>query len=131
MKKKAEIQEQNLEEISTEKESIEPDELILAVGMLDYRATEKPAPIYPVLVERAQLRGKTVIEIVVAPDGSVESAVVISGHPIAHRAVLNAALKAKFAPTFVHGRRVKLSGYLTYDLGQAELLHKAKRLNDQ
>lgn len=88
----------------------------ISVGILDWRAIEKPMPVYPVLVERAHLGGRTVVEVLIDTSGAVESAVIVSGHPVVYDAVLEAARQAKFYPTLVSGQPVKVKGYLSYDL---------------
>jgi protein TonB len=100
-----------------EAEGIAPEEIVIAVGWLNWRAVEKPAPVYPVLVEKARLGGKAVVEVLLDTSGNVERAVVQSGHPVVYPAVLEAARQAKFYPTRVNGQLVKVSGFLTYDLG--------------
>ncbi|HEX4945155.1 MAG TPA: energy transducer TonB [Blastocatellia bacterium] len=102
---------------ANELEANEPEVITIAIGMLDTRALEKPAPIYPVLVDKIKLKGKTVVEVRIDQSGKVEHAAIISGHGILHQAVLKAAFQARFAPTYVQGQRVKLSGFLTYELG--------------
>ncbi len=97
-------------------ENVEPGEAIISVGILDWRVVEKPAPLYPELVTKAGLGGKTVVEVLIDTQGKVERAVVVSGHPVLHRAVLDAALQAKFYPTLVNGQPVKVTGLLSYDL---------------
>lgn len=102
-----------------ERENTEPAELIIAVGMLDGRAVEKPAPCYPVLVEKAHLGGRTVVEVLINTKGEVEHAGIVSGHPVVYNAVLEAARQAKFWPTLVQGQPVKVSGFLSYDLDES------------
>ena len=97
-------------------ENAEPEEVIIAVGVLDWRVVEKPAPLYPELVRKARLGGRMVVEVLIDKTGKVERAVVVSGHHVLHRAVLEAALQAKFYPTLVNGQPVKVSGLLSYDL---------------
>ena len=97
-------------------ENTESEELIISVGLLDSRLVEKPAPVYPELMRKAGLGGRMVVEVLIDQRGKVERAVVVSGHPVLHRAVLEAALQAKFYPTLVNGQPVKVSGLLSYDL---------------
>lgn len=49
--------------------------------------------------------------------GNVVRAEVQSGHPMLRGAMVAAAKRAKFWPTLVNGRRVKVLGLLTYELG--------------
>ena len=97
-------------------ESAEAPELIISLGMLDMRVVEKPTPAYPTLVKAARLRGRTVVEVLIDEGGNVVRAEVQSGHPVLRGAVVAAAKRAKFWPTLVNGRRVKVLGLLTYEL---------------
>jgi outer membrane biosynthesis protein TonB len=97
-------------------ENAEPVELI-SVGLIgSWQIVERPAPVYPVLVQKAQLNGSTVVEVLIGKDGQVEQAVILSGHPLVYPAVITAAMQAKFYPTYIKGRPIKVSGILIYDL---------------
>ena len=104
--------------VDQDAESTENEELIISLGMLDMRVVEKPAPAYPVLVKAARLRGRTIVEVLIDERGNVVRAEVQSGHPVLRGAVVAAAKRAKFRPTLVNGRRVKVSGLLTYELDE-------------
>ncbi len=99
-----------------DKERAESEELIISVGMLDLLVLDKPAPLYPKWTEVAGLRGRNVVEVLVDESGNVVKAVVLSGHPVMKEVVIKAAMKAKFKPTLVNGKHVKVSGILMYDL---------------
>jgi outer membrane biosynthesis protein TonB len=47
--------------------------------------------------------------------GSVTSARAVSGHPLLRPAAEAAARRARFSPTLLSGRPVKVRGVLTYD----------------
>ena len=53
-------------------------------------------PIYPPLAKVARIAGEVNVTVSVRQDGSVESAVVISGHPILKRAALESAQQSHF-----------------------------------
>ena len=53
-------------------------------------------PIYPPLARQARITGDVKIQVLIRKDGSVESAEVISGHPILKLAALESAQKSQF-----------------------------------
>jgi TonB family protein len=53
-------------------------------------------PIYPPLARQTRISGDVDLMLKVRPDGSVESATVVSGHPLLQQAALDSAQKSKF-----------------------------------
>jgi TonB family protein len=53
-------------------------------------------PVYPPLARQTRIAGDVDLTLSVRPDGSVESAVVISGHPLLQQAALESARQSKF-----------------------------------
>ena len=62
------------------------------------RLIERSAPAYPTLARSMGLAGIVKIEVLVAPDGAVESAEVKGGHPVLAQAAVNAVRKWKWEP---------------------------------
>jgi hypothetical protein len=60
--------------------------------------------------------------VLIGEDGSVISATAVSGHLLLRAEAVNAAKGAKFSPTLLEGRPVKVSGVITYNFvpGSAE-----------
>ena len=84
-------------------------------GMLDGKAISKPQPSYPALAKAARASGLVTVQVVVDETGSVVSAKAVSGHPLLQNAAVAAARNAKFSPTLLSGKPVKVSGLLTYN----------------
>lgn len=84
-------------------------------GVLNGKAISKPAPAYPAVARAAGVSGTVVVMIVVDECGQVESARAASGHPLLQHASVAAAHQARFAPTRLAGRPVKVSGTVTYN----------------
>lgn len=84
-------------------------------GVLNGKAISKPAPAYPADVKAIGASGTVTVRIVVGEDGTVESAQAAGGHPLLLAAAVEAAKQAKFRPTSLSGRPVKVSGVLTYN----------------
>jgi TonB family protein len=84
-------------------------------GVLNGKAISKPAPAYPADAKSAGASGTVTVLIVIAEDGTVESAQAASGHPLLLEAAVKAAQKARFSPTFLSGQPVKVKGVVTYN----------------
>lgn len=69
-----------------------------AGGLLNDKTTQMPQPVYPPVARAVRAAGKVVVNIEVAPDGSVVSAKAESGHPLLRAAAVAAARQAKFKP---------------------------------
>jgi tetratricopeptide (TPR) repeat protein len=83
-------------------------------GVLDGLALYKPEPERPPTGARVKAGGLVVVQVVVGEDGGVESAVALSGPPPLRASAVAAARRARFAPTFLSGKAVRVSGLLTY-----------------
>lgn len=87
----------------------------ISAGVLNGKAVSKPAPPYPESARAAGASGVVTVQVVIAEDGTVESAKAVGGHPLLQEAAVEAAKKAKFSPTLLSGQPVKVSGALTYN----------------
>lgn len=90
------------------------DQLIMG-GVLNGKAVSKPKPDYPLSAKAARVEGVVVVQLVVNEQGDVISAVAVSGHPLLQLAAVQAARMAKFTPTMLCGKPVKVSGVVTYN----------------
>ena len=84
-------------------------------GAIDAKAASKPEPPYPPLARAARASGKVVVEVVVDERGRVTAATTKSGHPLLRAAAESAARQARFSPTRLSGKAVKVRGTLTYN----------------
>lgn len=84
-------------------------------GNLNGRALSLPAPEYPALAKQTRATGLVKVDIVVNETGKVESAKAASGTILLRQPSVDAALKAKFAPTLKAGAPVKVAGFLQYE----------------
>jgi TonB family protein len=103
--------------IKTEKEKKEEssrDESISG-GVLNSKALNLPNPEYPEIARAAKASGNVEVQIVVDERGNVIDAKAISGHPLLQNASVKAAWRAKFAPTSLEGKPVKVSGVIVYN----------------
>jgi protein TonB len=82
--------------------------------ILQGKAIERRIPDYPQLARQIHLEGQVVVEVVISPDGRVESAHAVSGHPLLVRAATDAAWGWRFQPTMIGDVPVRVTGVLTF-----------------
>jgi len=80
-------------------------------GVLNGRALFLPKPEYP----GNDVSGTVVVQVVIDEIGAVISAQAVAGPAQLHEICVNAARLAKFSPTQLMGKPVKVSGVLTYN----------------
>ena len=78
------------------------------------KAIEVPEPSYPAIARAANAEGEVRVRVTIGEDGRVVAAKAVSGHPLLLSAAVDAARAARFEPTFVDGRPVKVSALLSY-----------------
>ncbi|MFT3744756.1 MAG: energy transducer TonB [Pyrinomonadaceae bacterium] len=86
----------------------------VSVGILNGKAVTLPKPEYPAAARAVGAEGAVNIQVVIDEEGSVISASAVSGHPLLRSASETAARSAKFAPTLLDGKAVRVTGVLTY-----------------
>ncbi|MCM3871737.1 MAG: TonB family protein [Pyrinomonadaceae bacterium] len=84
-------------------------------GVLNGKAITLPRPEYPADARAARVGGVVVVQITVDEYGNVISARAVSGNQMLHQVCVNAANQARFAPTFLMGEAVKVTGVITYN----------------
>lgn len=83
-------------------------------AVLNGRVISKPLPEYPFAAKQQRAMGLVVVRIVVDESGKVIKAEAACGHPLLKRAAEDAARAARFTPTTLSGKPVKVSGVITY-----------------
>lgn len=84
-------------------------------GVLNGRARELPKPVYPPAAAAVGASGAVNVQVLIDTEGHVDSATAVSGHPLLRAAAVEAARNSKFAPTFLSGNPVKVSGIIVYN----------------
>ncbi len=84
-------------------------------GVLNGKALSLPAPVYPDSARRMHTGGLVEVEVVVDENGKVISARALAGPPSLRDVAVQAALRARFSPTKLSGRPVKIAGRINYN----------------
>ncbi len=92
----------------------DPEKLITS-GVVPGKAVELPQPTYPALAARAHASGEVTVMLVIDNDGAVMAAQVVNGHPLLRAAALKAARDARFTPSLLNGKPVKVVGTIIYN----------------
>lgn len=89
--------------------------LRLPSSLITSKVIDKPAPPYPQVARAAGVQGVVAVQILVDEEGRVVSAKAASGNPLLHVAAVQAAYRARFTPTLLSGKPVKVTGSITYN----------------
>jgi periplasmic protein TonB len=82
--------------------------------VLQGKAIERRTPAYPRLAITARIEGPVSVEIIISPEGRVEVARAVSGHPLLKPAAVEAARAWRFQPTLLNGIPVRVTGIITF-----------------
>jgi protein TonB len=86
-----------------------------SIGVVNGIATRLPKPPYPAAAVALGIQGKVDVQVTIDEQGNVISAKAASGHVMLRDAAVNAALKAKFTPTYLSKVPVKVTGVIVYN----------------
>lgn len=89
-------------------------------GVVNGKATFLPKPEYPPAARAVRASGAVNVEVMIDTDGNVIEAKAVSGHPLLRQSAVSAARSAKFAPTMLAGKPVKVKGVLVFSFSAAE-----------
>lgn len=84
-------------------------------SIINGKATSLPKPKYPPEARAERLGGTISVRVSIDEQGNVTEAKAICGHPILGRVSEEAARKAKFSPTTLEGKLVKVYGIIVYN----------------
>jgi protein TonB len=82
--------------------------------VLQGKAVDRRTPAYPRMAMIAHVEGPVSVEVVISPDGRVEVARAVSGHPLLKPAAAEAARSWRFQPTMLNGTPVRATGIITF-----------------
>ena len=83
-------------------------------SVLQGKAIERRKPIYPKLAQQIRLQDEVSVEVMISPEGRVESARVVSGHPMFAQVSQEAALGWRFQPTLLNKVPVRVTGVIVF-----------------
>jgi len=86
----------------------------LASSVLQGKVVDRRVPVYPELARRIRLQGDVAVEVIISPEGRVESARAVSGHPMLTASALDAARGWRFEATLLNGVPVRVTGVITF-----------------
>ncbi|MBX3294162.1 MAG: TonB family protein [Acidobacteria bacterium] len=93
---------------------------VISGGVVNGKATFLPKPEYPPAAKAVRASGAVNVEIMIDTDGNVVEAKAVSGHPLLRQSAVTAARSAKFAPTMLAGKPVKVKGVLVFRFNAPE-----------
>jgi protein TonB len=88
--------------------------------VLQGKAIVRRTPDYPPLARQARMEGSVSVEVMISPDGRVESARAISGSAIFRSVAANAAQSWRFQPTLLNGTPVQVTGVIVFNFKLSE-----------
>lgn len=88
---------------------------VVAGGIITGKAVSKPPAVYPPAAKAARVSGTVAVEVEVDEDGNVAKAEAVSGPVLLREAAEDAAREARFTPTRLSGKPVRVSGIITYN----------------
>lgn len=84
-------------------------------GVVNGKAISLVRPRYPAAARAVRASGAVTVRVLIDEDGNIFMAEPISGHPLLRAAAGEAACGAKFSPTTLAGKPVKVLGVITYN----------------
>jgi protein TonB len=82
--------------------------------VLQGKAIDRRTPVYPRMAIQVKIEGSVSVEVVISPEGRVESARAVSGHPLLKPTAVEAAQLWRFQPTLLNGSPVRVTGIITF-----------------
>jgi Ca-activated chloride channel family protein len=87
----------------------------ISAGVVNGKAVSLPKPVYPLTARAARASGRVAVQVTIDESGNVVSATPVSGHPTLMTAAAAAARGAKFTPTMLSGKPIRVTGMVVYD----------------
>lgn len=100
-------------------------------GVLNGKSISLPIPEYPPAARAIRASGTVNVEVTISEEGKVISATAVSGHPLLQLSAEKAATAAKFSPTRLEGKPVKVTGIIVYNFASGETKTDAVNQKDK
>jgi protein TonB len=69
----------------------------------------KVPPVYPDVARQARISGTVELQVLINPTGHIQSAAVVSGHPLLRQAALDAVIQCVYQPTLLNNQPVSVN----------------------
>jgi Ca-activated chloride channel family protein len=102
--------------VGTKKESP-----VVSGSVLNGKAISLPKPVYPPTTRAARVSGQVSVSITIDESGNVIAARAFGGSPLLQAAAVAAARQAKFTPTMLSGKPVKVNGAIVYNFDPSNM----------
>lgn len=79
------------------------------------KAQRLSPPEYPPAAKAVRASGTVAVKVLIDEKGNVRATDALCGHPLLRRSAEEAAKKAKFSPTLMAGKAVRVYGFVTYN----------------
>ena len=77
-------------------------------NVMEAKALDKPAPIYPAIAKAAHVQGTVVLHAIISKDGAVEQLQLMSGPPLLVSSAMDAVRRWRYRPTLLNGEPVEV-----------------------
>lgn len=94
---------------------IKPPGDLVSGGLLNGKALSLSKPEYPPIARASHASGTVVVRVIIDEEGKVIAAQADSGHPLLRGAAVEAARQARFSPSLLKGKPVRVYGMITYN----------------
>ena len=84
-------------------------------GIINGKAVNLPKPVYPPAARAVRAEGAVNVRVTVDENGDVVSANAVSGHPLLRASAVAAAREAKFKPTILADKPVRVDGLIVFN----------------
>lgn len=98
-------------------------------GVINGKAISLPKPKYPAAAKAVKASGAVNVQVTIDENGEVIAAKSVSGHPLLRQSAEEAASGAKFSPTFLSGKPVKITGIIVYNFVAPRVSSKITKIN--
>jgi TonB family protein len=88
--------------------------LKVSAGVLQGKAIDRMTPVYPQIARAIHREGSVLVEVMISPEGRVESARALSGDPLLAKSAVDAAYGWRFQPTYLGDVPVRVTGMITF-----------------
>jgi TonB family protein len=98
---------------TTEQQGPKPLRVRVSQGVTQGMVISKAPPTYPPDAKAARIQGSVIIGVIIGKEGNVQSARLVSGHPLLAPAAMDAVKQWKYRPYLLNGQAVEVDTQVT------------------